>query len=220
MRRGGEGPENEGLDTQMTLNRGYLIAFEGIDGTGKSTQCGLLVSYLEQHGFTVLRLREPTDGPWGQKIRSLLNEGRDGITPEEELQWFMNDRREDVELNIEPALQDKKVVVIDRYYFSTAAYQGAIGFDPVAICKENESFAPRPDRVFIFSGTLDASFNRIREGRDEFSSFEKREYLAKVQKIFDSFEGDHVSRIDSDRPIEDVYKSIVDEVDRLLGISI
>lgn len=216
---GGEGPEYEALGVRMMLNRGYLIAFEGIDGTGKSTQCGLLVSYLEQRGFSVLRLREPTDGPWGQKIRSLLKDGRGDVTPEEELQLFINDRREDVELNIEPALQDKKIVVIDRYYFSTAAYQGAIGFDPAAICKENESFAPRPDRVFIFTGSLDASFDRIREGRGEFSSFEKREYLEKVQKIFDSFEGEHVSRIDSDRSVEDVHKSIVDDVDRLLGIS-
>jgi len=202
----------------MTLDRGYLIAFEGIDGTGKSTQCGLLVEYLEKQGYSVLRLREPTDGPWGQKIRNILNNGRGEITPEEELQYFINDRREDVEQNIEPGLRDKKIVVIDRYYYSTAAYQGAIGFDPAAICKENESFAPRPDRVFIFCGSLDASFDRIREGRGEFSSFEKQEYLEKVQKIFDLFAGDHVFRVDSDRSIEDVHQSIVREVDRLLGI--
>ena len=81
----------------MTLNRGYLIALEGIDGTGKSTQCRLLADYLDKQGFPVMRLREPTDGTWGQKIRNLLNNGRGDVTPEEELQFFINDRREDVE---------------------------------------------------------------------------------------------------------------------------
>ncbi len=203
----------------MTLDRGYLIAFEGIDGTGKSTQCGLLVDHLSGRGVPVLRLREPTEGQWGQKIRTLLNEGRGDVTPEEELQYFINDRREDVEKNIQPGLKEKKIVVIDRYYYSTAAYQGAIGFDPETICKENEEFAPRPDRLFIFRGTLDASLNRIQEGRGSFSSFEKREYLEKVQAIFDSFEGDHVIRVNSDRSIEEVHQSIVQEVDKLLGIS-
>ena len=74
-------------------------------------------------------------------------------------------------------------------------------------------------RVFIFRGTLDASLERIRAGRGEFSSFEKRDYLEKVQSIFDSFEGSHVRRIDSDRSIEEVHEVIVKEVDRLLGIT-
>ena len=203
----------------MTLNRGYLIALEGIDGTGKSTQCRLLADYLDKQGFPAMRLREPTDGTWGQKIRSLLNNGRGDASAEEELQYFINDRREDVERNIRPGLVDKKIVVIDRYYYSTAAYQGALGLDPAAICSENESFAPRPDRVFIFRGTLDASLERIRAGRGEFSSFEKRDYLEKVQSIFDSFEGSHIRRIDSDRSIDEVHEAIVKEVDRLLGIA-
>ena len=200
------------------MDRGYLIALEGVDGTGKSTQCGLLADYLESSGCPVVRLREPTTGEWGQKIRKILTEGRGGVTPEEELQYFINDRKEDVEQNIAPALEQGKVVLIDRYYYSTAAYQGALGFDPVKIIKDNEAFAPRPDRVFIIQVSLDESFRRIEQGRDEISAFEKREYLAKVRNIFDTFTGEHIRRIDSGPPVEQVQAVLRREVNALLGL--
>ena len=200
------------------MNQGYLIALEGVDGTGKSTQCGLLADYLESCDFPVVRLREPTTGVWGQKIRKILTEGRGDVTPEEELKYFINDRKEDVEQNILPALEQGKVVLIDRYYYSTAAYQGALGFDPLKIIDDNELFAPRPDLLFIIQGSLDESFRRIEQGRDSFSSFEKRDYLEKVRSIFDRFTGDHIRRIDGDPPIEKVQQVLQHEVNALLGI--
>lgn len=202
----------------MELDRGYLVALEGIDGTGKTTQWRLLGDHLEAKGLPVVRLREPTDGEWGRKIRQILAEGRGSVTPQEELEWFLNDRREDVERNIQPALQTNKVVVIDRYYYSTAAYQGALGLDPERILVDNEAFAPRPDRVLIFQGSLEKSFQRIEAGRDGFSSFEKQDYLKKVQDIFNSFTGPHLRRIASDSAIEDVHRQVVAEVEALLGI--
>ena len=202
----------------MKLNRGYLIALEGIDGTGKSTQCALLADYLESVGYPVIRLREPTQGMWGQKIRKILTEGRGDVTPEEELQYFINDRKEDVEQNIAPALEQGKIVLIDRYYYSTAAYQGALGFDPAKIINDNEAFAPRPDILFIIQGSLDESFRRIEQGRDSFSSFEKRDYLEKVRTIFDTFIGDHIRRVDSDPPVEEVQQALRQEVNALLGL--
>jgi dTMP kinase len=202
----------------MKLDRGYLIVLEGVDGTGKSTQCGLLADYLESCGFSVLRLREPTTGVWGQKIRKILIEGRGDVTPEEELQYFINDRKEDVEQNIRPALEQGKIVLIDRYYYSTAAYQGALGFDPKKIIEDNEAFAPRPDLLFIIQGSLDESFRRIEQGRDCFSSFEKRDYLEKVRNIFDTFTGDHIRRVDGDPAIEEVQQVLRQEVNALLGI--
>lgn len=202
----------------MELDRGYLVALEGIDGTGKTTQWRLLGDHLEQRGLPVVRLREPTEGKWGRKIRQILAEGRGNVSPEEELQWFLNDRKEDVEHNIQPALDAHKVVLMDRYYYSTAAYQGALGLDPQRICEENEVFAPRPDRVLIFQGSLEKSFERIAAGRDGFSSFERKDYLKKVQEIFNSFEGPHIRRIDSDGELSVVHRKVVAEVEDLLGI--
>ena len=202
----------------MKLDRGYLIALEGVDGTGKSTQCALLADYLESAGYPVVRLREPTQGMWGQKIRKILTEGRGDVTPEEELQYFINDRKEDVEQNIAPALDQGKIVLIDRYYYSTAAYQGALGFDPVKIIIDNEAFAPRPDLLLIIQVSLDESFRRIEQGRDSFSSFEKRDYLEKVRSIFDTFTGDHIRRVDSTPSVEEVQQILRLEVHTLLGL--
>jgi len=206
------------VEKGMKLDRGYLIALEGVDGTGKSTQCALLADYLESCGYDVVPLREPTQGVWGQKIRKILADGRGDVTPEEELQYFINDRKEDVVQNIAPALEQGKIVLIDRYYYSTAAYQGALGFDPVKILEDNEAFAPRPDLLFIIQVSLDESFRRIEEGRENFSSFEKRDYLEKVRTIFDTFTGDYIRRIDSGPPRDEVQAVIRREVNILLGL--
>lgn len=201
----------------MTLERGYLIAFEGIDGTGKSTHCHLLTEYLQSNGLPVLRLREPTQGPWGRKIRNLLDRGRGEISPEEELTWFVNDRKEDVERNIRPALDQKKIVLMDRYYFSTAAYQGALGLNPQTILRENEAFAPVPDRVFIFAAPLPVCLERIRQSRNSGpDAFEKLDYLEKVQKIFDTFTGPRFRRVDSSVSQEKVQARLRDAMIALL----
>ncbi len=199
------------------MDRGYLIVAEGVDGAGKSSHLKELAETLEASGHEVVLLREPTDGTWGKKIRKLLTDGRDGILPEEELSYFNNDRREDVELNIQPALDRKAIILIDRYYYSTAAYQGALGFDPQAICEENETFAPRPDLVLMFNIQPEVGLSRISKSRDGFSSFEKLDYLKRVQAIFDTFEGLHIKRIDADREYEAVQKDVLGCVMTLLS---
>jgi dTMP kinase len=124
-----------------------LIAFEGIDGSGKSTQAAMLGSWLQVQGREVVMSKEPTNGPWGAKIRASFSTAR--LSPSEELQCFVNDRREHVEQLIRPALARGATVIIDRYYYSTVAYQGARGLDPKAVLELNEAFAPRPDVVFL-----------------------------------------------------------------------
>ncbi len=196
----------------MKLEKGYLFVLEGIDGTGKSTQCGKLEDWFSEQGTPVLRLREPTDGVWGKKIRTLLTEGRKGVTREEELEWFINDRREDVEKNILPALKDKKVVILDRYYFSTAAYQGALGLDSSSILATNESFAPKPDRAFFFKVPPEECLRRIHSSRDTVSAFEKKDYLEKVQSLFDSFNDSFIRRIDGSQSEDEVQLDVRKEI--------
>lgn len=203
----------------MKLDRGYLVVFEGIDGTGKSTHCRLLGGYLQGKGIDTVCLSEPTQGVWGKKIRKILVEGRNGITPEEELALFINDRKEDVELNIAPALERKKVVLIDRYYYSTAAYQGALGLDPARICRENEAFAPKPDLVFLFELPPEQCLDRISANRkDGPNAFEKLEYLKKVQGIFSSFSGTQFRRIDTAGTQEEVHARLLREINALFHL--
>ncbi len=203
----------------MKFDRGYLIAFEGIDGTGKSTHCKLLAEYLEDIGLDVLRLREPTNGIWGKKIREVIAKGRNGVSPEEELELFINDRKDDVKRNIKPALAKNRVVLIDRYYLSTAAYQGALGLDPESICRSNEVFAPAPDLVLLFVTSPEECLKRIEESREGFSSFERMDYLKEVQVIFDSFSRPEIKRIDSNREKDEVHADVVREANQLLKIN-
>jgi dTMP kinase len=197
------------------LNRGFLIVFEGIDGTGKSTQCELLAKSLTERDMLNIALAEPTRGTWGKKVRKLLSEGRQGISPQEELSWFVNDRKEDIELNIMPALQDNKVVLMDRYYFSTAAYQGALGLDPEQIRLENETFAPIPDRVLIFLTSPETCLERIESSRDQKSAFEKLDYLQNVQEIFKSFAGPNIRFIDSIGSVSEVHEKVLSSIEDL-----
>ena len=202
------------------MNRGLLIVFEGIDGTGKSTQCKMLSERLSEKGIGNISLAEPTRGEWGMKVRQLLTEGRNGISPEEELAWFINDRKEDVELNINPALKEGKVVLMDRYYFSTAAYQGALGFDPQEIREDNEKFAPIPDRVLIFHNSPEKSLKRIESSREGKSSFEKRDYLIEVQNIFKNFTGSNIRFVSSDATLEKVHEEVLNGVQDLFELKL
>ena len=197
------------------MKRGFLIVFEGIDGTGKSTQCELLAKSLTERDMLNIALAEPTRGTWGKKVRKLLSEGRQGISPQEELSWFVNDRKEDIELNIMPALQDNKVVLMDRYYFSTAAYQGALGLDPEQIRLENETFAPIPDRVLIFLTSPETCLERIESSRDQKSAFEKLDYLKNVQEIFKSFAGPNIRFIDSIGSVTEVHEKVLSSIEDL-----
>ena len=199
----------------MALKRGILIIFEGIDGTGKSTQCGLLAKSLNEMQVPNIALAEPTRGAWGMKIRKLLSDGRKGISPQEELSWFINDRKEDIEMNIMPALKENIAVLMDRYYFSTAAYQGALGLEPDQIRLENEKFAPIPDRVLIFLASPEKCLERIESSRDQKSTFEKLDYLKNVQEIFKSFNGPNIRFIESVGSVSEVHEKVLTEIDDL-----
>jgi len=189
--------------------KGILITIEGIDGVGKTTQARLLAEYLVNQGYEAVQLREPTDGFWGKRIKNLTKHGRTA-SPEEECQWFLNDRKEDVEDNIKPALEEGKIVVMDRYYYSTMAYQGALGLDAGKIQESNEEFAPRPNLVIILDAPPKTGLDRITEGRkEELNYFETLEYQEKVRKIFLSLKNqDNVRIVDASKNLDEVKNDI------------
>lgn len=199
------------------MSRGLLVVLEGIDGSGKSTQARLLAERLrDSSGREVLLEREPTDGPWGRKARESASTGR--LAPREELELFLRDRQQHVEEVIEPALTRGAIVVLDRYYFSTMAYQGARGFDPTAIREENESFAPKPDLLIIPDVDLDTSLARIGSRGDIANEFEQRDSLQRCREIFLSLRDEPFTRIvdASHDTIEEIASKIYALVDPLL----
>lgn len=164
------------------MSQGLFIVIEGIDGTGKSTQSKRLADWFRSRGREVVLSREPTDGPWGKKLRESATTGR--LSAEEELECFLNDRREHVEMSIKPALAEGKVVILDRYYFSTMAYQGARGFDPAEIRLRNEAFAPRPDLLLILDLSVESAHGRIGARGDTTNEFEQLDTLSRCREIF------------------------------------
>lgn len=199
--------------------QGALIVFEGIDGTGKSTQLKLLADYLVGQGYNVVTTREPTDSVYGQKIRQLYM-NRELCTREEELDLFISDRKEHVKNLLIPSLERGAVILCDRYYLSTAAYQGANGFDPAAIIEMN-SFAPLPDIAFIFEQPVETSLRRITDGRGEtLNDFEQSESLARVSSIFKALHFPFIKRINADRSIDEVHEEVREAVASLLKIPV
>ena len=197
--------------------KGLLITVEGIDGSGKSTQAGALKKKLEELGYDVVLSSEPTGGRWGKEIARIAREGRNGISVEEELELFMKDRREHVRDVIEPGLEKGAVVILDRYYYSSVAYQGGRGLDVHEILKENERFAPRPDIVFILTIDPEIGIGRIvKERGEEPNAFERLEDLKKVESLFESMNGDHIVKIRGDLSEEEVHQRIFRHVRDLI----
>jgi len=171
---------------------------------------------LQRQGYDVICLKEPTEGIWGQKLRQLAQHGRQEISPATELEWFLLDRREDVEHNIRPALARGQIVVLDRYYFSTIAYQGALQLDPEEIRTRNEAFAPPPDLLFLLHLPLAQGWQRVQQ-RDTLSHFERLDYLERVAALFDAMDFPYLRRIDASAELLTVQEHIWQEVASLLA---
>jgi len=182
------------------LKKGVLIVFEGIDGAGKSTQAEILLNKLDELGYSVVYFREPSDSKWGQEIKRKAQYA-DSLTPQEELELFQKDREENVKNNLEPSLRRKDIIVLDRYYFSSIAYQGVRGLNPEYVERLNEEIAPKPDLLIILDILPSESLKRIRATRKEGPNhFERNRYLEKVRQLFlKQFQGrPYVAIIDGD----------------------
>jgi dTMP kinase len=192
----------------MTPIPGRLIALEGIDGCGKSTQAHRLVDALLACGKPAATFREPGDTKYGRELRRVFVEGRD-ITPAEEMRLFLEDRRIDVRDNIEPALAAGTHVVMDRYYLSSVVYQGTLGLDPQAIRTANEAFAPRPDLTLILDLPVDTALQRIEASRGGANSFEGRAYLEDVRALYLEFAREPgIETIAADQAPDDVHAAL------------
>lgn len=202
------------------MAQGFLIALEGIDGSGKTTQGHLLKAALQQAGREVVLTREPTTGLIGQKLRGYLKGPSRHLSPAKELHLFTTDRREHVEEIIKPALAAGKVVITDRYYYSSVAYQGALGLDPNEILAQNEAFAPRPDLVFIFTLPIPPALKRLaKKGREGLQVSESPVYLKQVAAIYASLKGPQFHRVDATEPPEVVHELILDLTLKALAVA-
>ena len=213
------------------MRHGLFITFEGGEGCGKSTQIGLLEERLVKEGREVLRLREPGGTDLGEKIRNLFqhDEAGEGMSPETELLLVNASRAQLVREKIRPALERGMIVLCDRFYDSTIAYQGyGRGLDLGLVRRVIDVAVgdTRPDRTFLISLPRQLAEHRlkIRSALDEWSDdrMEKseREFFERVEEGFfdlNASEEGRIHLIEGSRSIEVVQEEIWGEVETLLG---
>jgi dTMP kinase len=187
---------------------GFLVAIEGIDGSGKTTQVELLAKFCSENRLAHVVSKEPTKGKYGMKIRDSATHGRMSI--DDEVEILLKDRAEHVENVIAPALRKEEIVILDRYYFSNAAYQGAHGADAESILAENERFAPQPDLLIFLDVRARTGIGRIKSRGDEPNKFETIESLEKARLIFKQVQRPYKHEIDGEAGIEQISSSVRD----------
>jgi dTMP kinase len=189
---------------------GVLLALEGVDGCGKSTQAGLLATALRERGLEVVLTCEPTDGPLGQQIREYFQGPTRHLSAKEELNLFMADRREHVEEVINPALAEGKIVITDRYYYSSVAYQGALGLDPDRILAQNEVLAVPPDLTVILTLPVAQALVRLSGTPQRARQVsEEPAYLERVATIYASLKGPQLRHLDASASPEEVHVALL-----------
>lgn len=199
--------------------RGLFFSFEGIDGSGKSTQARLLGEALRARGHRVTEVREPGGTPLGEAVRALLLSKTSDITPRAEALLFSAARAQLVASVIEPALANDKVVIADRYVDSTQAYQGA-GRDLEnggAQLKAVSSFATwgiMPDRTYLVVVPLSTSEARRasrEEDRMEATGSDFRRRVADSYERIAGCDPDRIMRIDGVRHPNVVHQEILED---------
>jgi len=149
---------------------GAFITFEGIDGSGKSTQLRMLASVIRLRGMDVVQTREPGGTPLGARLREALLDAQEQVDPLAELLLYAADRAQHVRALLLPALAEGRIVLSDRYADATVAYQGAgRGFEP-SLVAEVVALATgglKPDLTLLFDLPVAASSERSRLRADD-----------------------------------------------------
>jgi dTMP kinase len=200
------------------VNRGAFIVLEGLDGTGKSTQLARLAKRLAATGREVVTTREPYDCPPGRKIRELAQRHAP-VAPAEELALFVAQRRIHVRELVAPALARGALVLSDRYFLSTVAYQGARGLDPAQLLAESEAEFPLPDLALLLVLSPAAGLARVAaRGAPVEPAFEHADFLARVAAVFAALDRPYLERVDAAGSEAEVEARLAAAIRRRLGI--
>jgi len=204
----------------MNFTDGLFITFEGIDGSGKSTQSQLLYDALNDLGISVIQTREPGGSIGAEIIRSLLVSGdTDRWSAETEILLFTAARRDHLEKTIQPALTKNQIVICDRFVDSTRVYQGVARADLRQTVDELHSIIIKkePDITFIIDSDPEKSLTRglaRNSGEDRFEEF-GLEFQKKLRNGFSELSKTEKSRchlINGMRSKEEVSNDILNIV--------
>ena len=181
----------------------------------------MLADWFAAQGINCVLLAEPSSGDIGREIRKLLSAKDPSFTPKRQVELFLADRADDAEKDILPALAEGKVVIMDRYSMSNAAYQGAAGvFIDDIVAENNRLGFPKPHRTYLLDVNPDEALLRISKRSDgESELFEKRDMLARVRDNFIALAAKDARClvIDGSGHEEEIRKEIVSDAESLIG---
>ena len=209
--------------------RGKFITFEGIDGSGKSTQLRMLASELRFRGLDVLTTMEPGGTPLGRRLRETFLETEETVSPLAELLLFAADRAQHVNFLIKPALEEGKIVISDRYADATAAYQGAgRGFSENTINQiiNLATDGLKPDLTLFFDVSVDKAILRMnsrseaggeRKNRMDLETVEFYERVREAYLKIAAKEPERFRVIEADGSVEEVKAKVSEIVSHFLG---
>lgn len=207
-------------------NRGLFITFEGIEGSGKSTQMARTAEVLRKRGLPVVSTREPGGTPLGLQLRRLLLEVDGVMDPRTELLLMVADRRQHLTESIEPALGRCQIVLCDRYADASRAYQGGgrkLGEDLVDLLHEH--LCPlAPDRTFLLDCPPDVALARViarNAGDRDRMEREDLEFHERVRATYRKLARKESSRfllIDGTQDPDSISSEILSEIENLIPV--
>lgn len=198
-----------------------FITFEGIDGSGKSTQVDMLKSYFSDKGVTCHVFREPGGTAISEQIRSLLLHGADDMDPVTELLLFSSARSQLIAEKVIPLLEKDQTVILDRFYDSTVAYQGfgreSAPLKEIAQLNRIASHHKVPDITFYLKISPEEANLRTQSSSKDRMEKSGAEFFLKVAKGFDELcqKETRFKEIDSTRDKNLVHQDIIDHLEQM-----
>mgnify|MGYP005803512519 FL=1 len=207
----------------MEFKKGYFITFEGADGCGKTTQIELLDKFLKEKGLKTLMTLEPGASDLGKDLRQILLHYEKPVSDEAEMFMYLADRAQHAQMIIKPALEDKKIVLCDRYTDSTVAYQGygrEGDIEQINILNKIATKGLKSDLTILFDVESEIAQSRLGKTKDRLES-QGMEFHKKVRKGYLELAKQDPKRIkvvDANRTIDEVWQDVKKIVEELLGL--
>lgn len=196
------------------MTQGLFITFEGPDGCGKTTQMKLLAEYFTKNGKEVVLTREPGGKGLGEKVRDILLNYDGEVSDRCESFLFLADRAQNIDIIVNPAVKQGKIVLCDRHIDSTVAYQGygrGLDIERINMLNNLATNGKKPDLTFVFDVDVETSMKRVGKEKDrmesagvEFHNRVRQGYLELAKQ-----EPQRIKVIDATKSIEEIHKKVV-----------
>ena len=196
------------------MMQGLFITFEGPDGCGKTTQMKLLAEYFEKKGKEVVLTREPGGKGLGEKVREILLNYDGEVSDRCESFLFLADRAQNIDIVVNPAVKEGKIVLCDRHIDSTVAYQGygrGLNIDRINMLNNLATNGKKPDLTLVFDVDVETSMKRVGKEKDrmesagiDFHNRVRKGYLELAKQ-----EPKRIKVLDATKSIEEIHKDVI-----------